>query len=223
MSASVPLTVTCCGVVPQRTRATGVSGGRPWRVSSATMRGRFLTPMKKTSVPMPRGERRPVDAGRLLGRVLMAGDKGDGRGELAVAQGDAGIGRSGDGRRDARHDLERDAGLRQDFGLLPAAAEDEGVTALEARDDLVFPGLGDDQGVDLVLGKGVVAAFFADVDQLRVPGGVLQQGRGRQIVVNDHVGRRNALPAFDGDQAGVPGARSDQVDDGWFHFRVPRW
>ena len=53
MSASVPLTVACSGVVPQRTSATGVSGARPRETSSETMVGRFFTPMKKTRVPMP--------------------------------------------------------------------------------------------------------------------------------------------------------------------------
>jgi len=51
----VPETVFCFDVVPQRTRATGVSGILPFSRSLFTIRGRFFTPMRKTRVPMPLG------------------------------------------------------------------------------------------------------------------------------------------------------------------------
>ena len=53
MSARVPATVFCLVVVPHRTRATGVSGDRPFSTSRSTIFGRFFTPMKNTRVPIP--------------------------------------------------------------------------------------------------------------------------------------------------------------------------
>jgi hypothetical protein len=44
-SATVPTTVRCRGVVPQRIVAAGVSGDMPWSISFEQMRGSDLTPM----------------------------------------------------------------------------------------------------------------------------------------------------------------------------------
>ena len=51
--SSFPVTVVCLGVVPQRIRATGVSGSIPWLISRFVIYGRFLTPIKNTMVPIP--------------------------------------------------------------------------------------------------------------------------------------------------------------------------
>ena len=58
--------------------------------------------------------------------------------------------------RDARDDLEGDAGLRQRECLLAASAEEEGVAALKTQDQ--GPGLCpvNQDAVDLVLGDGRV-------------------------------------------------------------------
>ena len=93
-----------------------------------------------------------------------------------MGQGDAGIGRRRDGRGDARHDFKGDPGGREHLGLLAAPAEDEGIAALEAGHDAAAPGFFHDEGVDVVLGEGVVPAFFSDVDLLRGGCGVFEQG-----------------------------------------------
>ena len=60
----MPLTVSCSGVVPQRMDAAGVSGFLPSAISFLLMLGRFFTPMRKTTVPMPARERQlMVDSG----------------------------------------------------------------------------------------------------------------------------------------------------------------
>jgi hypothetical protein len=88
--------------------------------------------------------------------VFVAGDEGDRGGEFAVAQGDAGIGRRRNGRRDAGT-IEGDAGFTSTSLLRPVRTRTD--RRPSARDELVFPGRGHDQGVDLILGGGVVAAF----------------------------------------------------------------
>ncbi|OPY04112.1 MAG: hypothetical protein A4E67_02550 [Syntrophaceae bacterium PtaB.Bin038] len=53
MSASVPVSVCCSGVVPHRMSAAGVSGAFPPSTRFRAMFARFLTPMRKTRVPIP--------------------------------------------------------------------------------------------------------------------------------------------------------------------------
>ncbi|OPY04560.1 MAG: hypothetical protein A4E67_02334 [Syntrophaceae bacterium PtaB.Bin038] len=53
MSASVPVSVCCPGVVPQRMSAAGVSGAFPPSTRFRAMLARFLTPMRNTRVPIP--------------------------------------------------------------------------------------------------------------------------------------------------------------------------
>ena len=50
MSPSVPITVRCSGVVPQRITATGVSAARPFAMSFSTISGSVFVPIRKTSV-----------------------------------------------------------------------------------------------------------------------------------------------------------------------------
>ena len=47
---TVVIRVFCCGVVPQRITAAGVSAARPLAISCVVIWGRFSTPIKNTSV-----------------------------------------------------------------------------------------------------------------------------------------------------------------------------
>ena len=179
-----------------------------------------LHPHEEDEGPDAPGEGGPVDAGLNFGRVFVAGDEGDGGGHLAVAEGDTRVSGCCNGRGDAGHDLEGDAGLHQHFSLLAAAAEHERVAPLQPGDRLVLPGLGHDQGVDLILGQGVVAALLADVDELGPWRSVPEERRCGQIIVDDDVGAGDAFPALDGDQPGVPGSGPHEIDDRCFHVTV---
>ena len=68
-----------------------------------------------------------------------------------MSQGDSRVGRRGRACRDSWDDLEGDAGPSQDFGLLTAAAEDEGVSSLEAGHRFALAGSLEEQGIDLRL------------------------------------------------------------------------
>ena len=80
---------------------------------------------------------------------------------------DAGEGRSGDGRSDARHHLERDArqGARQ--RLLAASSEHERIAALEPNDALSLSGPIHQQGIDGLLIDGGLGRRLPRVDELR--------------------------------------------------------
>src|SRR5207237_366132 len=67
----------------------------------------------------------------------------------------------------AGDDLEGHAGGDELLRLLAAAAEDEGIAALETDDALPFLRFVDEKLVDLVLRHRVRAGAFADVDDLR--------------------------------------------------------
>ena len=143
---------------------------------------------------------------------LVAGDERDGGGELAVGHRDAGVGGSGDARGDARHDLERDAGLQAHERLLAAAAEHERVTALQPHHVPPGPRVVEQQPVGLRLRHLLAAALLADVVQLGV-GARAGERLGRdQPVVQDHVRARDQLRGAHGQQAGVARPRADQVD-----------
>jgi hypothetical protein len=77
-----------------------------------------------------------------------------------VGDGDAGVGRAGEDGTDAGDDLEVEFFAGKGLGFLAAAAEDEGVAALEADDALAGAGFLDEEGGDFVLGEGVAPAFF---------------------------------------------------------------
>ena len=100
---------------------------------------------------------------------------------------DAGVGRSGDGRRHARHHLEGDAVAGQLQRFLAAAPEDEGVAALEPRHPQPGLRLFDQQGVDAVLRQLLLPSRLAREHPLGGRRRVVQQRRVRQPVVDDDV------------------------------------
>ena len=143
----------------------------------------------------------------------MAGDERDAAGQLALGDGDAGVGGRGDAGGDAGDDLERDAGLAQQLRLLAAAAEHERVAALEAHDAPARAGVLEQERVRGLLRDLRARALLADVDELGVRARVRERLGRDQAVVEDHVGLRDQLDGADGQQAGVAGAGADEVDD----------
>ena len=98
---------------------------------------------------------------------FVAGDEGEAGIEIAVGDGDSGVGRRGDGGGDAGDDFKGNMRRRQGETFFSAAAEDEWIAALQADNAFAELGLLDEQGVDFVLGHGVVGGAFTDVDDLR--------------------------------------------------------
>ena len=129
---------------------------------------------------------------------------------LAVGQRNARIGGHCRCRSHAGDDLEGYAVVHQVLGLLPSPAEDEGVPRLSARYDPSLFGL-PDEGVDVLLRKGVSAPLLAHVDKLGIGPAVVEDPFVGEVVVDDDVGLLHPLQALDGDQPRITGPRADQV------------
>ena len=98
------------------------------------------------------------------------------------------------------------------FGLLPAASEHERIAAFEPDHGQAAARAVDQHGADFVLLVRVRRLFLADVDALGVRRGEVEQGVGREVVVEDDVGLLEDAAALDRDQFGVARAGADQVD-----------
>ena len=100
----------------------------------------------------------------------------------------------------------------QDFQLLAAAAENEGVAALEADDAPVFLGQLDQEIVDFVLGQGVLGGFLAGVDDLGAGLGQVQDAVADEMVINQDIRLADEAGRPQGQQIGVAGAAANQID-----------
>lgn len=124
----------CFAVVPQCTRAAGVSGEPRFDEVPGDV-GKVLHAHDEHEGVRAGGEGLPVVDGAGLIGVFVSGDERYGRGKTAVRQGDARIGRARDGAGGAGDFLERHARVQQFLGLFLAPTEDVGVAALEPGDD----------------------------------------------------------------------------------------
>src|ERR1051326_6611401 len=136
----------------------------------------------------------------------------------AGGAGDAGVRGAGDGRGDARHDLEGDAGGGELLRLFAAAAEDERIAALEADDALPILRLGHEQRVDLVLRQRVRAGALADVDDLRRLREARHDLARHERVGGDEVGAGDQLRGAHGEKAGIAGTGADEKDFPFAHL-----
>lgn len=166
------------------------------------------------------GEVGVVEGGFFFGRVFVSGEEGELRAVVAVGDGDACVGRARDTGGDAGDDLEGN-GSGGEFGsLFASASEDEGVASFETGDDFAFLRFLDTELVDFALRDGVVGGAFSGIDELAVGAGDFEKlGRGEGVVDED-VGHFDAVTAFDGEEAGVSGAGSDEVADAIFFSEV---
>ena len=166
ISDSGAVIVRCAGSVPDETTAVGVSGSLPAAISAFAIAGSRPTPIRNTSVPPKR-----ASTSQSMSEVSFPGRSwpvtiATCAATPAVGDRDPGVGGRGDRRRDAGHDLERDAGGREGLRLLAAAPEDERVAALEPHHETAREAMLDEAGVDLLLGHGVAASGrFDGVDR----------------------------------------------------------
>ena len=125
-----------------------------------------------------------------------------------MGQRDAGVGRATQRRGDARHHFVFHAVRAQVRDLLAAAAEHEGIAALEPHHALAGARALHHQVVDALLLHPMPARLLADRDALGIAARQRQHRIGHQLVVQDHVGGLQAPQRVQGEQAGVarPGA-----------------
>ncbi len=169
----------------------------PARGRSAARRSAAATrtPIKNTSVPGSAASpaQSTLDSGRLGSSwpvtTVTCG------GEPAVGHGNAGVGGHRVRRRHARHHLELDSRGAQLERLLPTAAEDERIAALEPHHALAAAAELDEQRVGLLLGERVGAGPLAGVVPLRSRGGQRNHPRVGERVVHERVAPLEQLDA----------------------------
>ena len=140
------------------------------------------------------------------------GDEGDGGGVLAMGERHAGVGGNAEGSGHAGHDFKGYAGIGQGLGFFAAAAEEEGVAALEAHHGQAAARALDEQAADFLLRECVRRFLFADVEAFGVGWGEREEGGVGQMVVENGVGLLEDAASLDGDEIGVAGSRADKVD-----------
>ena len=119
---------------------------------------------------------------------------------------DAGIGWYRDGRRNTRHDLERQPILLKQQAFFAAAAEHKRIAALETHDTLAFRRLVHQQLIDIFLLHGMIAGRFAYIDILGIIRSPLKDAVVSQPVVYHDIGHFQAIHCLDADKPVVSGA-----------------
>ena len=125
---------------------------------------------------------------------------------------DAGVGRASNRRRNARHDLDRNARRDQLLGLFAAATEDEWIAAFEAHDALPLLRLVDEQLIDLVLRQRVCAGPLADIHDLGRRRETIDDVGGDKRVDGDEIGVGDQFRGSDREKTGVAGTGADEKD-----------
>ncbi|MNE36016.1 hypothetical protein D3C80_1298090 [compost metagenome] len=144
--------------------------------------------------------------------LQVAGDETAGVDQVAVGQGDPGIGAAAGGGSDARYHLTIDAVLQEEVEFFGAPAEDERVAALEPHHPLALGRQVDQQLVDLCLGQAVVAADLANVMAAASGRDQGQQFTADQAVIDHGIGLHQQAPGAQGEQARIAGPGTDQGD-----------
>jgi hypothetical protein len=120
-----------------------------------------------------------------------------------------------------RDDLDGDAVAQKVERFLAAAAEDEGISALEPDDHPVRRGEAPEKFVDLLLAHGVAPGRLADVDPPRPRLDEAQNPLADQSVVDHDVGELEEPCRLQGQKLRVAGPGSDQMNRRWLHRSPP--
>ena len=119
---------------------------------------------------------------------------------------DSGVGRHGQSGSHAGDFLKRNSVFLQQFQLLAASAEQEGVAALQTNHTLALQRLFQQDLIDAVLGHGMVAGLLAHVNFLSVFRYQAQNLWAHQTVKHDYFRPGNGLQSLPGQKARVTGA-----------------
>ena len=114
---------------------------------------------------------------------------------------DARVRRDPDTGRHAGHDLERDSMPPQILRLLGPAAEDHGISSLEADNRQAGAGVLDEQRIDLVLVECAMPARFARADLEGVGRGEVEQARTCEMIIDDGVAPAQELGPAPGQES----------------------
>ena len=195
--------VTTCSrsVVPDEMTAAGVPAARPCSIRRSARRPTTAPPMNATSVPGTRASAAASSFSTSFAANAVTVDE-----TPRCVIGNADRLRHGGDRRDAGHELERHAGVGERERLLPAAAEDERIAALEPDDAPPVASVHHEQLVHVVLLE-VVAR-----DPQRVGRRLVDELFRHEPVVDEHLAVAQSLEPAHGDQLRIAGPGTDERD-----------
>jgi len=101
--------------------------------------------------------------------------------------------------------------LDQRFDFLAAAAEDEGIAALQTQHALAFLGQAHQHEVDFLLRHRMVVALLADIDAVGVAPAHVENRLRDEAVMHDDVGLLHQAQRAEGQQIGIAGAGAHQI------------
>ena len=119
---------------------------------------------------------------------------------------DSGVGRHGQSGSHAGHFLKGNAVFLQQLQLLTASAEQEGVAALQTNHTFPLQRLFQQNLIDPILGHGVVAGLFADIDFFRIFRHQTQNVGADQPVKDHDLRLSKGFQALPGQKARITGA-----------------
>ena len=122
------------------------------------------------------------------------------------------VGGDAEGRGDSGDHFKGEAGEREGFGFLAAAAEDKRVAAFETDDIEALPAAFHEEIADFLLGHGMIRLLFADVDAFGRGGREVEEFGAGEMVVEDAVGLFQKTAAFEGKEFRIARAGPDQVN-----------
>jgi len=143
---------------------------------------------------------------------VVGGSEDELRGRAAVGERSLQVGGYGEGGGDAGDDLKGDLGFAEEGDLFTGAAEDERVTGFEPEDGASLRRVFEHEGVNAGLGDARLSATLADGDDVGGGAGEREDLIGDEVVGEDDVGGLDEREGAEGEQIGVAGARSDEVD-----------
>ena len=142
----------------------------------------------------------------------MAGKNSDAGAMFTVGGGDSSIGGDCADGGDSGHYLKGDPGDGQAFSFLAATAKEEGVSTLEADNDLAGLGMVNQEIVQFVLWNGVQVGSFPSEYNLDILRGEVEQVCVDKGVTNDDIGRGEQFCTAQSEQASVTGACANEID-----------
>ena len=142
----------------------------------------------------------------------MAGDKSHGR--VAVAMGDrnAGVSKATDAGGNAGHNAEGNAVIDQGQRFFTAAAEDEGVAALEAQHALALARQLDEAQRNVGLFRRRLATALAGIFEQGAGTGEIENGFVDQCVIDDDIRHAQCLDGKHGQKTRIAGTGAGQPD-----------
>ena len=147
-----------------------------------------------------------------LARLGLPVDDVHGCGGAAMGDGDSRRLRHRDDARETRHDLDGDAGGQTRGDFFATAAVDERVAALEPHDALSRARVRDQEGVDLVLGNGMMIGRLPTSITSTSGSSSLRTSVGSEAIGDDDIGLGEEATPAKGHEVGRAGPAADEVD-----------